>query len=217
MQDMDADQAAAKFEAKLIAAVTGRKIYLRGVEKEDLPKRVEWINDPVVQRTLNFQYPLSLAKVEKWLSAVAGDTTRRDFSICTRDDHRYIGFGGFLSIDPLVRKAEMYVTIGDRKYWGAGYGHDAYEVCCRFGFLELGLNRIYGYLLPFNKKSVRLVERLGWKVEGLLRQDSYSHGEFRDRLVMAVLREDWLRLQSDGDSSQAVPPGAATTTGMPAT
>ncbi len=182
-------------ESNLLASVTGEKVCIRGVEKDDLPKRVEWINDPVIQRTLNFQYPMSLVKAEKWLQAVAADVGRRDFSIVTREEGKYIGFGGFLNIDATVRKAELYVAIGDTQYWGGGYGLDSYILLMRYGFLELGLNRIYGYQLLFNRSARRIVEYLGWTVEGTLRHDAFAHGELRDRTVVSILRPEWLKRQ----------------------
>lgn len=190
---------ARKREAALVSAITGTKVYLRGVEMADLPRRVEWINDPMIQRTLNFQYPMSEVKARSWLQATAADTSRRDFSIYTRETDEYIGFGGLIAIDTAARKAELYVAIGDKRYWGiGGYGIDAYAVLMRYGFLELGLNRIYGLILPFNRGSLRIVERLGWSVEGVLRQDLFAHGELRDRTVVSILRSEWLKRQETG-------------------
>lgn len=182
-------------EDMLRSVLRGQKVYIKGVEQSDLAKRVEWINDPVIQRTLNFKYPMSLSKMEKWLGAVVGDMSRRDFSVFTISDGSYIGFGGFLNIDISARKAELYATIGDHDYWGGGYGFDLYSVLMCFGFQELGLNRIYGYQLTFNKAAKRVVEKLGWRKEGLLRQDLFAHGELRDRTVVAILKDDWLRTQ----------------------
>lgn len=183
-------------QANLAEALAGQKVYLKAVEREDLVKRADWINDPVVQRTLNFQYPTSVAKMHKWLDSVLSDVSRRDFSVFTRQDNAYIGFGGFLHIDEVVGKAELYATIGERSYWGiGGYGTDAYRTLMKYGFLELGLNKIYGYQLTFNRSAQRVVEKLGWTVEGVLRQEIRSHGELKDRTVVSILRSEWLQQQ----------------------
>lgn len=171
--------------------LTGNLVYLRLVEKEDLPKRVEWINDPEVQKTLNFDYPTSLAKTEKWFDTILLDPTRRDFSVFVLETNEYIGFCGFININVPVMKAEMYVTIGSRDHWGKGYGTDTYRVTMEYGFRELGLNRIYVYQLIDNYSAHRIVEKLGWKREGILRQDVYSHGRVADRYIVSVLREEW--------------------------
>lgn len=169
----------------------GERVYLRLVERDDLAQRVRWINDPAVQMTLNFDYPTSLARTEKWFDGIVMDLSRRDFSIFTIEEDGYIGFCGLTSIQEQAKKAEMYAVIGDRDYWGSGYGTETYRVLTDYGFREIGLNRIYGYQLVHNEAAHRVVEKLGWKREGLLRQDRWSHGEIVDQYVVSILREDW--------------------------
>jgi RimJ/RimL family protein N-acetyltransferase len=169
----------------------GERIHLRLIERDDLAQRVRWINDPEIQRTLNYDYPTSLARTEKWFDSIVIDLSRRDFSIFTINEDEYIGFCGLMNIDDLVKKAELYMVIGNKDYWGAGYGSEGYRVLVKYGFTELGLNRIYGYQLAHNQAAHHAVEKLGWKREGLLRQDIYSHGKIVDRYVVSILRENW--------------------------
>ena len=68
-----------------------------------------------------------------------------------------------------------------------------------YGFTELGLNRIYGYQLLNNYGAHRVVEKLGWIREGLLRKDCYSHGVLKDVYMVSIIREDWLKLNSEQD------------------
>jgi len=171
--------------------LSGNKIYFRSIEREDLVKRVEWINDPVVQATLHYDYPISLARTQKWFDNIVLDRSRVDFSIFILEPDEYIGFCGFLNIDRLVRKAELYMTIGNRTHWGKGFGSEAYKLLTNYGFLELGLNRIYGYQDIDNHAAFHIKEKLGWKREGILRQDLFAHGRICDRNVMSILREEW--------------------------
>ncbi len=178
-------------KAMLENVLRGEKVFIRAVEREDLKKRAEWINDPVVQRTLNFQYPMSHAKMQKWFDHVIGDYSRRDFSIFTIEDNKYIGFGGLTNIDNQARKAELYASIGEKEYWKSGFALDAWKVIANFGFVELGMNKIYGYQLTYNRAVRKVAEEMGGTVEGILRQDIYAHGEYRDRAVVAMLRSEW--------------------------
>lgn len=170
---------------------TGEKIYIGPVEVPHIENRVKWINDPQVQATLNFDVPVSVVGTEQWLRRAAADAGRRDFSIFSMAGE-YIGFGGFLGIDWRLRAGELYVTIGNTSYWGGGYGTDAYRTITRFGFEELGLNRIWGYQLLHNEGAHRIVEKLGWTREGCLRQAKWSHGKTVDAYVVSILRHDWL-------------------------
>jgi len=172
----------------------GKKVYFKALEKEGLKKRVEWINDSDIQATLNYDYPTSLARTEKWFDKNILDVTRREFEIYTIDGDEYIGFCGLIDIKVPVMKAEFYAVIGEKSYWSGGYGTDAYKILTNYGFKELGLNRIYGYQLVHNYGAHRVIEKLGWEREGLLRQDLFSHGKVHDRYLVSIIRSDWEKL-----------------------
>lgn len=160
-------------------------------EEEHLEKRVAYINDPEVQKTLNFDYPTSLSKTRKWFDKTLLDNSRVDFSIFERDNNEMIGFCGFINIEVPVMKGESYIVIGNKDYWGKGYGREANVLLHNYGFIELGLNRIYGFHLTHNKKILKVSEALGKKVEAHLRESIYSHGELKDQYLVAILRSEW--------------------------
>ena len=174
--------------------LVGSRIKLLALEKEHLLDRVNFINDEVVQSTLNFDYPTSLAKTEAWFNKILLNRDRVDFTIkCVATD-KNIGFGGFVGFDRVVKKAELYIFIGDREYWGGGYGRDGYKLITNYGFLELGLNKVYGYQLLHNDKASMAVDKLGWSVDGVLRDDLFSHGVLKSRSVVSILKREWEKL-----------------------
>jgi len=168
----------------------GSRVVLVPLERRHLSKRVEFINDPAVQATLNFDYPTSLAKTEAWFSKNVLAPNRVDFALESKAGD-VIGFCGYVNVDRIVKKAEHYIFIG-KDYWSGGYGREAYKVITNYGFVELGLNRVYGYQLGNNHKANNLVKKIGWSVEGFLKDDVYSHGELKGRSVVAILREEWV-------------------------
>ena len=170
----------------------GQKVYLKLIEEEHMEKRAQWINNPEIQKTLNYDIPTSLSKTKAWFHKVLMDNTRREFSIFTVEDDKYIGFCGIFQIQVPVMKGELHCVIGDTSYQKGGYGTEAYKLLTDYGFRELGLNRIYGYQLGHNAAAHRVVEKLGWKREGFLRQDVYSHGAVHDRYIVSIIREDWM-------------------------
>lgn len=119
------------------------------------------------------------------------DPSRVDLSISCSRTEKIIGFCGFIGIDRDARKAEHYIFIGDTEFWGKGYGYYSYKMLLNFGFTELGLNRIWGYQLDGNKAAARVTASIGFKTEGLLRADIFSHGELKNRSVIAMLRDEW--------------------------
>lgn len=170
----------------------GNRIYLRLMEERDIPHKVKWINDPEIRRTLNFDYPISEIGTRHWLNRVTLDSSRRDFIVCLIKDDAPIGYGGLLNIDIKNSKAESYMGIGDRDYWGKGYGKEVRQVLLSYAFQELGLNRVYSFVWSENERMINLNINVGFEIEGLLKADVFSHGEYRDRYVMSILRENYL-------------------------
>lgn len=166
-------------------------LYLTPMEEQFIPLKVKWINDPDVRHSLNFDYPLSVAGTKQWLYKICRDETRKDFVICLKADHTPIGYAGLLNIDFRNSKVETYLGIGEPGYWGKGYGTTTKRLLVEFAFYELGLRRVYSYNWPENIGMTSINRRLGFKVEGKLRQDVLSHGEYRDRILMALLRDDY--------------------------
>jgi len=179
------------------------RLFIRLVEEQDLPKRVEWINDPLVQATLVFDhYPTSLARTRRWFQKVTMDDTRRDFSIFTTEGE-YIGFCGFTDISWRHRKAERYTVIGDRSFWRQGLGTEIIQLMEKYGFGELGLNKICTYHVSHNEGLHRIMEKLGYRTVGLVRDDLFVHGHYQDRYLCELLREDWLKRKQNEAEAEA--------------
>jgi RimJ/RimL family protein N-acetyltransferase len=168
-------------------------IYLRPMEIEDVPYKVRWINDPDVRRTLNFDYPISKVATEQWLRKVATDSSRKDFIACLKSNNIPIGYGGFLHIDYKNLKAESYMGIGAKEYWGSGNGYQLKKALLVYAFDHLRLNRVYSYHLTDNKPMIKINLKLGGKEEGIVREDVYSNGALRDRILLSVLKDEMIR------------------------
>ncbi|MDM0110732.1 GNAT family protein [Variovorax sp. J22R133] len=172
-------------------SLVGSRTKLVALERHHLSRRVEFINDVAVQETLNFDYPTSVAKTEAWFARTLLDRARVDFALEDVKTSEIIGFCGLLGIDRSVRKAELYIFVGNKVYWGQGFGRDGYKLLVNYGFSELGLQRIYLYQLADNLRAVTATAALGWVNEGLLRKNIYSHGLFKDQLILSLLRSEW--------------------------
>ena len=132
----------------------GQNIYLRLMEECDIPYKVKWVNDSEVRRTLNFDYPISEVGTKNWLGKVILDNSRKDFIVCLRDNDLPIGYGGFLNIDIKNSKAESYMAIGDKIYWGKGFAKEIRKLLLVYAFDEIGLNKVYSYVWSENDKMI---------------------------------------------------------------
>ena len=171
----------------------GEQVYIRLMEDKDVPYKVKWINDPEIRHTLNFEYPISEIGTRKWLHNVTGNASRKDFIVCNKESDKPIGYGGFIGIDIKNSKAESYMGIGEKNLQGKGIGLEIRKLLLDYAFLELDLNKVYAYVWEKNTPMIKLNEKVGFQIEGLLRQDILSHGEKRNRHVMGILREEYLQ------------------------
>lgn len=170
----------------------GSNIYIRLMEEKDVPYRVKWINNPEIRHTLNFDYPISEVGTRKWLHSVASNPSRKDFIVCDNETDKPVGYGGLLGIDIKNGKAESYMGIGEKNLHGKGIGFEIRKILLDYAFKELNLNKVYAYVWKENTPMIKLNEKAGFQIEGLLRQDILSHGEKRDRYIMGILKEEYL-------------------------
>ncbi len=75
--------------------------------------------------------------------------------------------------------------------WGRGYMSEALQAAVQYGFEGLGLNRLYAYHMVRNPASGHVLEKNGFKQEGLLRQRVRKWGFFEDVALWAILRREW--------------------------
>jgi RimJ/RimL family protein N-acetyltransferase len=81
--------------------------------------------------------------------------------------------------------------------WGKGYATEAGRAALRFGFEHLELNRIWAYHMVRNPASGRVLAKVGMEREGLLRQHVRKNEVFEDVVLMALLRQEWVKLLQD--------------------
>ncbi len=84
------------------------------------------------------------------------------------------------------------ISIGEREYWGKGYGTDAMELILYYAFEELNLHRVSLGVLAYNPRAIRAYEKAGFVVEGAERQAANKDGVRYDALIMGILRDEWL-------------------------
>ena len=82
-----------------------------------------------------------------------------------------------------------------KPYWGKGYCTEAAREIVRYGFDELGLNRIFGEYMAGNSASGRVMEKIGMEYEGRLRQHMMKWGEPQDMMVYSILKSEYQAMQ----------------------
>jgi RimJ/RimL family protein N-acetyltransferase len=177
-----------------MSIVYGERLRLRRVERDDVRKYHEWVNDPEVTEGLTLFLPMSIEDEERWYqNTLSRDTQERPFSIEVRtgDGWRLIGNCSFFDIEREVRCGEIGIMIGDKSMWNQGLGTEAMTLLLRIGFETLNLNRIFLRVNSDNLRAIRSYEKAGFILEGTLRQAVYKKGRYGDLHIMSVLRSEW--------------------------
>ncbi len=174
--------------------IIGKRVRLRAAERSDLPRFVQWLNDPEVIPGLLIVTPLSFAQEELWFSRVLSappEEAPMVIEVFTTDGWLPVGNVGLHKISWREREAELGIVIGEKEYWSKGYGGDAIRLVLGYGFNQLNLNRIFLRVHADNTRAIHCYEKVGFVHEGRLRQAHFKDGAYEDVLVMGVLRSEW--------------------------
>lgn len=169
-----------------------QKITVKRLEQDDLAIRVCWFNNLSIYQQMNVAVPLSLADTKKWFSNTLLNMSRRDFSFWWQKDceSTLVAMGGLVDISYQHGHAELYIVV-DPDQTGQGIGQKSIQWLCNFGFVNLGLHRIYLFTVENNHAARRLYERLGFVDEGVWRKHIFHQGKHIDRHAQAILRSEW--------------------------
>ena len=120
--------------------------------------------------------------------------TMRWFTLLERETMRALGSAGFHNWMPEHRRAELGYSLHLESDMGKGYMTEAVQRLVTYGFQDMNLNRIEACIASYNIASKRIVSRLGFQYEGLLRQHYNKHGVLEDSEIYALLKADYLAI-----------------------
>ena len=177
-------------------------LYLRGlVEADAAGSYVDWLNDQ--QTCAGNSHAVFPYGSEAALAYIRAAQSRRDaliLAIVTTEGGKHIGNIALQNIDPIHHSAELAIMIGERDYWGRGYGLAAARLICRHGFDALNLRRIHCGTYASNTGMMKLALALGMHREGVRREAAYKAGRYLDVIEFGMLAGEM----------QGVPPPAGT-------
>ncbi|HEX9027900.1 MAG TPA: GNAT family protein [Anaerolineales bacterium] len=174
--------------------IYGDRIRLRSVERSDLPRFFEWLNDPEVTAGLSMVLPLSQADEEAWFDQMMmSPPDQHALVIEAHQEAAWLVLGNcsFMNIDYRNRSGEIGIFIGRKDLWNLGYGTETMRLMLKHGFNTLNLHRIYLRVFASNTRAIRAYEKAGFVHEGRLRDADYRDGVYADVLIMSVLKPEW--------------------------
>ena len=156
---------------------------------EDIPLKIEWINNPENNKFLHYDLPLEYEKTVAWFEKNKENNTRSDMVIEYLGTP--VGLVGLLNIDYKNLKAEDYIVVGEKGFKGKGIAVKAGTLNAAYAFLQLGINKLYGYVEVENIASIKQVKKRGGIIEGYLSSHIYKNGKFLDCLYIAYYKENF--------------------------
>jgi RimJ/RimL family protein N-acetyltransferase len=160
----------------------GVKIRLRPLLVKDLSSMVLWNQDLEVQSFVDCNLPHNLYELERWYHENVPDRHYQIFAIETIEGFLI----GDLELDHICwskREAELRIRIGEKEFWGKGFGSEALRIILEHMLLKKKFNRIYLRVYDFNLRAIRCYLKSGFKQIGILHR---REPEWKDIILMEV-------------------------------
>jgi RimJ/RimL family protein N-acetyltransferase len=169
----------------------GEKVILRPMKQEDVARQHEFNQDvEIFGLDCGYPRPVTLESTRSfWEGRMKFDGDFATFAI--EADGKYIGNIGLMNLRDRNGNLELGIGIGDRAYWGRGYGRDAIKVMLHYGFHYLGVRRIALTTNAKNERAIRCYLACGFVEEGRPRKVLWIEGEYVDLVNMSILYEEW--------------------------
>jgi [ribosomal protein S5]-alanine N-acetyltransferase len=175
------------------------RLLLRQPAAADVPELVRLAGRrEIADTTISVPHPYTERHAREWVAAGAGDpgvVRQLVWVLGLRSTEELIGAVGLRDIHAEHRHAELGLWIGV-EHWGRGYGTEAVVATVRHAFETMDINRIHAHHMVRNPASGRVLEKAGFRREGLLRKLVCKWGTFEDVVILAILRMDWLRREA---------------------
>jgi len=185
----------------------GERITLRAIEREDLPVLWAYNNDLEVELAGGGDPPMpqSLARLQAEFDQNAAKGGRDGATFAIEVEGKVIGGCGLFGFSETDRTCELGIGIGDKAYWGQGYGREAVGMLLDYAFRLRNWRRVWLRVWGHNERAIRAYRACGFVEEGRLRDHVWSAGAYYDLVLMGILRDEWERGQgvTNGDRGAA--------------
>jgi [ribosomal protein S5]-alanine N-acetyltransferase len=174
--------------------LTTQRLILREFVEEDWEAVLMYQSDPLYLRYYAWtqRTEADVREFVGWFLANQQELPRTKFQLAVvlKSEGQLIGNCGVRVNDPELREGNIGYEL-DPRYWGHGYATEAAREIVRFGFEELGLHRIWSWCVAENVGSARVLEKVGMRQEGYLREKEYYRGRWWDQRLFAILDHEW--------------------------
>jgi RimJ/RimL family protein N-acetyltransferase len=174
---------------KYLPKIIGDRIYLSPISLQDVERYTAWLNDLSTTRFLTLASAQVTLQGEQ--EAIAALAKKQSYAIVEKGSDELLGNCGLFEIDAVHRCAEVGIFLGDDARRGGGYGTEALQLLCDYGFNILNLRSIHLKSYAYNERALASYRKVGFKDAGRLRKAHFYAGAYHDVLFMDLLAEDF--------------------------
>jgi len=169
--------------------LSGKFCYLTTFEQSHLidPAYIQWVRDYDVVKTLNkidYLRPVSVEELTRYCNKLMQSTEDMFFALYENKHRNFIGTLRVSKINWHSRVADLGIMIGDKKYWGKGIATDALQTISTHLFNKCGLRKLTAGFMATNPAMGKAFSKVGFKPEGILREQDYFEGKYVDHIYM---------------------------------
>lgn len=179
----------------------GGRVRFMPLRMENIHTHFQWNNDPELNR-LDSELPHEEESFGAFkqrferLSAEAS-ASQRHFEIHDQVHDTLIGVAYVARISEHHNHGLVGITIGEREYWGQGYGKESLALLLEYCFGVLDLHRVSAETFEYNTAWRDLVKGMGFAQEGTVREYLYRDEQYWDKEIYSILEQEYRRMQSD--------------------
>jgi RimJ/RimL family protein N-acetyltransferase len=192
---------------KVAPTLESARLRLRAYRADDVDAIFRLYSDPRVMRYWSFPPWTDRAQAEAYLQRALGEMAEGralPWAIANLSDDKLVGTTTLFALDGVQGRAEIGYSL-DPKLQGQGMASEMLRTALSYGFDILRLRRIEADVDPRNTPSCRLLERLGFRLEGLLRARWRVAGEICDTALYGLLAPEFVREPRPRDAAVAAP------------
>lgn len=173
--------------------LNSRRLLIRQITEEDDKSLLDVLSDEVTCKYLSHNAVTDITNARRLIIGMQrffNEKQRIRWGIAQKHNNSLIGHCGFFDIDKSNCCAEVSYCLKSG-LWGQGIMTEVLDVILKFGFEDYGLNRIVAKVLTGNIGSIKVLQKLGFVQEGLLRESLYKNGKYHDLITFSILKSEY--------------------------
>ncbi|MFH1841389.1 MAG: GNAT family protein [Candidatus Nealsonbacteria bacterium] len=166
--------------------IKGKRIFLKTLNERNATKEYcSWLNDPAVNKYLETR-KATISQLKEYIKKKNKSPNSLFLGIFFKKNQKHIGNIKLEPIDFKKKKATVGILIGNKDYWGQGFGKEAISALVDYAFNNLALQEINLGVISENKVAVNLYKNVGFKIDRIEKKSIRHEKKLFDKMIMLI-------------------------------